>query len=138
MESNDDIQVIDNPDSTTSGAGKKKCKKWDRDSDEESDDASLVLRRSQVLPKCRRRISSEKSSVAEGEVIPSSSRQHRDTEESEGEAEEVDGLLHKKYQVEEELEQMKLKLERMEWDSQARVYRETIQKCVGLFRKAAD
>ena len=37
LESNDDIQVIDNPDSTTSGAGKKKRKKWDRDSDEETD-----------------------------------------------------------------------------------------------------
>ena len=30
MESNDDIQVIDNPDSTTSGAGKKKRKKWEK------------------------------------------------------------------------------------------------------------
>ena len=73
LESNDDIQVIDNSDSTTSGAGKKKHKKWDRDSDEESDDTSLVLRRSQVQTKHRRRISSEKSSVAE-EVILSSSR----------------------------------------------------------------
>ena len=136
MESNDDIQVIDNPDSTTSGAGKKKHKKWDRDSDEESDDASLVLRRSQVQPKCHRRISSENSSVAEGEVIPSSSRQCGDSDESEGKAEEVDRLLRKKYQVEEELKQMKLKLEAMEWDGQAHVYRETIQKCVGLFRKA--
>ena len=114
LESNDDIQVIDNPDSTTSGAGKKKCKKQDRDSDEESDDASLILRRSQVQPKCHHRISSKKSSVAEGEVIPSSSQQHGDTKESEGEAEGVDGLLCKKYQVEEELEQMKLKLEGME------------------------
>ena len=136
LESNDDIQVIDNPDSTTSGAGKKKCKKRDRDSDEESYDTSLILRRSQVQPKCRRRISSEKSSVAEGEVIPSSSRQRRDTEESEAEAEEVDGLLRKKYQVEEELEQMKLKWEGMEWDSQVHIYHKTIQKCVGLFRKA--
>ena len=136
LESNDDIQVIDNPDSTTSGAGKKKHKKWGRDSDEESNDASLVLRRSQVQPKRCHRISSEKSSVAEGEVIPSSSQQHGDTEESEGEAEEVDGLLRKKYQVEEELEQMKLKLEGMEWDGQVCVYRKTIQKCVGLFRKA--
>ena len=76
LESNDDIQVIDNPDSTTSGAGKKKHKKWDRDSDEESDDASLILGRSQVQPRqCRCRISSEKSSVVDGEVIPSSSRQ---------------------------------------------------------------
>ena len=41
LESNDDIQVIDNPDSTTSGAGKEKRKKRDRDSDE-SDDTSLV------------------------------------------------------------------------------------------------
>ena len=64
LESNDDIQVIDNPDSTTSGVGKKKCKKRDRDSDEESDDTSLVLRRSQVQPKRCHRISSEKSSVA--------------------------------------------------------------------------
>ena len=119
MESNDDIQVIDNPDSTTSGAGKKKHKKRDRDSDEESDDASLVLRRSQVQPKRHHRISSEKSSVAEGEVTPSSSRQRGDTKESEAEAEEVDGLLCKKYQVEEELEQMKLKLEGMEWDGRA-------------------
>ena len=103
LESNNDIQVIDNPDSTTSGAGKKKRKKRDRDSDEESDDASLVLRRSQVQPKRRHRISSEKSSVAEGEVIPSSSQQHGDSDESEGEAEGVDGLLCKKYQVEEEL-----------------------------------
>ena len=134
MESNDDIQVIDNPDSTTSGAGKKKCKKWDRDSDEESDDASLVLRRSQVQPKCRHRISSEKSSVA-GEVIPSSSRQHKDSDKSEAEAEEVDGLLRKKYQVEEELEQMKLKMEAMEWDGRACLYCKTIQKCVVLFRK---
>ena len=86
LESNDDIQVIDNPDSTTSGAGKKKSKKQDRESDEESDDASLVLRRSQVQLKCCHRISSEKSSVAE-EVIPSSSRQHRDSDKSEGEAE---------------------------------------------------
>ena len=135
LEPNNDIQVIDNPDSTTSGAGKKKRKKWDRDSDEESEDASLVLRRSQVQLKCHRRISSEKSSVAGEEVILSSFRQHGDTEESEGEAEEFDGLLRKKYQVEEELEQMKLKLEGMEWDGQARIYRETIQKCVGLFRK---
>ena len=134
LESYDDIQVIDNPDSTTSGAGKKKRKKRDRDSDEESDDASLVLRRSQV-PKRHRRISSEKSSVAE-EVISSSSRQRRDSDESEGEAEGVDGLLRKKYQVEEELEQMKLKMEAMEWDTRARGYRETIEKCVVLFRKA--
>ena len=109
LQSNDDIQVIDNPDSTTSGVGKKKHKKRDRDSDEESDDASLVLGRSQVPPKHHRRISSDKSSVAE--VIPSSSRQHGDSYESEGEAEGVDGLLRKKYQVEEELEQMKLKME---------------------------
>ena len=96
LESNDDIQVIDNPDSTTSGVEKKKCEKWDRDSDEESDDASLVLRRSQVQLKCRHRISSEKSSVAE-EVIPSSSWQHGDSDQSEGEAEGVDRLLRKKY-----------------------------------------
>ena len=134
MESNDDIQVIDNPDPTTSGAGKKKHKKQDRDSDKESDDASLVLGRSQVQPKCCRRISSEKSSVVEGEVIPSSSPQCRDTEESE--AEEVDGLLRKKYQVEEELKQMKLKVEGMEWDVRACGYCETIQNCEGLFRKA--
>ena len=132
LESNDDIQVIDNPDSTTSGAGKKKHKKWDRDSDE-SDDASLVVSRSQVLPKRRRRISSDKSSVAE-EVIPSSSRQHGDSDESE--AEGVDGLLRQKYQVEEELEQMKLKMEAMEWDTRPRGYRETIEKGVVLFRKA--
>ena len=69
LESNDDIQVIDNPDSTTSAAGKKKRKKWDRDSDEESHDTLLVLGRSQLPPKCHRRISSDKSSVAE-EVIP--------------------------------------------------------------------
>ena len=136
LESNADIQVIDNPDSTTSGAGKKKHKKQDRDSDEESDDAFLIFGRSQVQLKCRRRISSEKSSVVEGEVIPSSSLQCGDTEESEGEAEEVDGLPCKKYQVEEELEQMKLKVEGMEWDARACGYRETIQKCVGLFRKA--
>ena len=133
LESNDDIQVIDNPDSTTSGAGKKKCKKQDRDSDEESDDALLVLRRSKVQPKHRHRISSEKSSVAE-EVILSSSRQCRDSDESEGEAEGVDGLLRKKYQVEEELEQMKMKA--MEWDTRARGYRETIEKGVVLLRKA--
>ena len=30
---------------------------------------------------------------------------------------------------------MKLKLEAMEWDGRACVYHETIQKCVGLFRK---
>ena len=135
LESNDDIQVIDNPDSTTSGAGKKKRKKQDRDSDEESDDALLVLRRSQVQPKCRRRISSEKSSVAE-EVIPSSCRQHGDSDKSEGEPEGVDGLLRKKYQVEEELKQMKLKMEAMEWDTWAHEYRETIEKGVVLFRKA--
>ena len=134
LESNDDIQVLDNPDSTTSGVGKKKCKKRDRDTDEKSDDASLVLRRSQVQPKHHRRISSEKSSVAE-EVIPSSSRQHGDSDKSEGEAEGVDGLLCKKYQVEEELDQMKLKMEAMEWDTRACRYRETIEKCVVLFRK---
>ena len=132
MESNDDIQVIDNPDSTTSGVGKKKRKKQDRDSDE-SDDASLVLSRSQVPPKCHRRISSDKSSVAE-EVIPSSSQQRGDSDESE--AEGVDGLLHKKYQVEEELEQMKLKMEAMEWDTRVCGYHETIKKGVVLFRKA--
>ena len=95
----------------------------------------LVLRRSQVQPKCCRRISSEKSSVAEGEVIPSSSRQQGDSDESEGEAEEVDRLLRKKYQVEEELKQMKLKMEAMEWDGRVFLYCETIQKCVVLFRK---
>ena len=136
LESNDDIQVIDNPDSTTSGAGKKKHRKRDRDSDEDSDDASLILGRSQVQPmRHRRRISSEKSSVAE-DVQPSSSRLHRDTEESEGEPEEVDGLLRKRDQVEEELEQMKLKVEGMEWENRARRYHESIQKCVGIFRKA--
>ena len=136
LESNDDIQVIDNPDSTTSGAGKKKHRKRDRDSDEDSDDASLILGRSQVQPmRRRRRISSEKSSVAE-DVQPSSSRLCGDTEESEGEPEEVDGLLRKRDQVEEELEQMKLKVEGMEWENRARRYHETIQKCVGIFRKA--
>ena len=135
LESNNDIQVIDNPDSTTSGAGKKKQKKQNRDSDEESDDASLVLSRSQVPTKCCHRISSEKSSVVGGEVLPSSSWQRGDTDESEGEVEEVDGLLRKKSQVEEELKQMKLRLEGMEWETQARGYRETIQKCVGIFRK---
>ena len=135
LESNNDIQVIDNPDSTTSGVGKKKRNKWDRDSDEESDDASLVLGRSQVPLKHRGRISSDKSSVAE-EVIPSSSQQRGDSDESEGEAEGVDGLLCKKYQVEEELEQMKLKMEAMEWDTRVRGYRETIEKGVVLFRKA--
>ena len=89
-----------------------------------------------MQPKCRHRISSEKSSVVEGEVIPSSSRQCGDTEESEGEAEEVDELLCKKYQVEEELEEMKLKLEGMEWDGQARRYHETIQKCVAPPKKS--
>ena len=102
---------------------------------EESDDASLVLRRSQVPPKRPCRISSEKSSVAE-EVIPSSSQQCGDSNESEGEAEGVDGLLCKKYQVEEEFEQMKLKMEAMEWDTRVRGYRETIEKGVVLFRKA--
>ena len=119
LESNDDIEVIDNPDSTTSGAGKKKHRKRDRDSDEDSDDASLILGRSQVQPMWRhRRISSEKSSVAE-DVQPSSSRLCGDTEESEGEPEEVDELLHKRDQVEEELEQMKLKVEGMEWENRA-------------------
>ena len=84
--------------------------------------------------RCHRRISSQKSSVAE-DVQPSSSQQHGDTEESEGEPEEVDGLLHKRDQVEEELEQMKLKVEGMEWENRARQYQETIQKCVGIFRK---
>ena len=136
LESNDDIQVIDNPDSTTSGVGKKKHRKRDRDSDEDSDDASLILGRSQVQPMwCRHRISSEKSSVAE-DVQPSSSRLRGDTEESEGEPEEVDGLLCKRYQVEEELEQMKLKVEGMEWENRACRYHKSIQKCVGIFRKA--
>ena len=135
LESNDDIQVIDNPDSTTSGVGKKKHRKRDRDSDEDSDDASLILGRSQVQPmRCCRRISSEKSLVAE-DVQPSSSRLRGDTEESEGEPEEVDGLLCKRDQVEEELKQMKLKVEGMEWENRARRYHETIQKCVEIFRK---
>ena len=126
LESNDDIQVIDNPDSTTSGAGKKKHRKRDRDSDEDSDDASLILGRSQVQPMWRHcRISSEKSLVAE-DVQPSSSWLHGDTEESEGEPEEVEGLLHKRDQVEEELEQMKLKVEGMEWENRARRYHESI------------
>ena len=132
LESNDDIQIIDNPDSTTSGVEKKKHKKRDRDSDE-SDDASLVLSRSQVPPKHHHRISSDKSSVAE-EVIPSSSLQRGDSNESE--AEGVDGLLRKRYQVEEELEQMKLKMEAIEWDTRVHGYHETIEKGVVLFRKA--
>ena len=82
----------------------------------------------------RRRISSENSSVAD--VQPSSSRQRRDTEESEGEPEEVDGLLRKRDQVAVELQQMKLKVEGMELENRARWYYETIQKCVGIFRKA--
>ena len=136
LEANDDIQVIDNPNSTTSGAGKKKHRKRDRDSDEDSDDASLILVRSQVQPMWRRhRISSEKSSVAE-DVQPSSSWQCGDTEESEGEPEDVDGILCKRDQVEEELHQMKLKVEGMEWENRARRYHKTIQKCVGIFRKA--
>ena len=82
------------------------------------------------------RISSEKSSVVDGEVIPSSSQQCGDTEESEGDPEDIDRLLHKRDQVEEELEQMKLKVEGMEWENQTHEYCETIQKCVGIFRKA--
>ena len=137
LETNDDIQVIDNPDSTTSGAGMKKHRKLDRDSDEESDDASLILARSQVQPMWRRhRISSEKSSIVGEEVILSSSRQRGDTEESEGEPEDIDRLLCKRDQVEEELKQMKLKVEGMEWENLAHGYRENIQKCVGIFRKA--
>ena len=94
--------------------GKKKRRKRDRDSDEDSDDASLILARSQVQPMRRHhRISSEKSLVAE-DVQPSSSQQHGDTEESEGEPEDVDGLVRKRYQVEEELQEMKLKVEGME------------------------
>ena len=31
---------------------------------------------------------------------------------------------------------MKLKVEGMEWENRARRYHETIQKCVGIFRKA--
>ena len=136
LESNDDIQVIDNPDCTTSGAGKKKHRKRDRDSDEDSDDASLILGRSQVQPMRRhRKISSEKSSVAE-DVQLSSSQLRGDTEESEGEPEEVDGLLCKRDQVEEELKQMKLKVKGMEWENRTCRYHETIQKCVGIFRKA--
>ena len=87
------------------------------------------------LRQCHHRISSEKSSLVE-EVIPTSSRQCGDTEESEGEPEDIDGLLCKRDQVEEELEQMKLKVEGMEWENWARGYHETIQKCVGIFRKA--
>ena len=57
-----------------------------------------------------------------------------DTKESE--AEDVDGLLRKRDQVEEELKQMKLKVEGMEWDDPGCRYRETIQKCVRIFRRA--
>ena len=136
LETNNDIQVIDNPDSTTSGAGKKKHRKRDRDSDEESDDASLILARSQVQPMRRRhRIGSEKSSVAE-DVLLSSSQQRGDTEESEGKLKTLTDSYARGDQVEEELQQMKLKVEGMEWENRARRYHETIQKCVGIFRKA--
>ena len=83
-------------------------------------------------PKHRCRISSDKSSVAE-EVIPLSSWQCGYSKENETEG--VDRLLCKKYQVEEELEQMKLKMEAMEWDTRVRRYQETIEKGVVLFRK---
>ena len=85
-------------------------------------------------PKRHHRISSDKSSVAE-EVILSSSRQRGDSNESE--AEGVDGLLCKKYQVEEELERMKLKMEAMEWDTRVRIPRNHREGCSVIQKSAA-
>ena len=149
LESNsEDVQVIEDPDSTT-GVGKKKKKKEkkrnievvemgdDDENDEEDDDRVYALLGKSQTSKRRRRISSERSSVA---VDGGGSKRV----ESEGdlllpeisEDKDLDTLRQERDEVEEKLKETRRKLEEIMWDDKARSYHDVVRVCVQRFHKA--
>ena len=127
IERTNDIVIIDNPDSTTSGTKMKKKKTTKRleDSDKELN-ASEVLAWSQRPPK-RHRISSKRSSTAL--YKPLSPKDQQSGEES-GNEDEVNRLLHECDAVSEKLAEMKRKMEGLEWTEWACGYQSTIEKSI--------
>ena len=149
LESNsEEVQVIEDPDSTTGEGQKKKKKKSKRDrevedvvhnnedDEEEEDLAYAFLGKSQVASstKRRRRISSDKSSAVDaGKCVESESDiLVADT----GEEKDWQTLMQEKDDVEEQLNKMKRKLEELMWDERARGYHDIVRVCVQRFHKA--
>ena len=149
LESNsEDVQVIEDPDSTTS-VGKKKKKKQkkrnievvemgdDDENDEEDDDRIYALLGKSQTSKRRRRISSGKSSVA----VDGGGSKHV---ESEGdlllpeisEDKDLDTLRQERDEVEEKLKETRRKLEEILWDDKARSYHDVVRVRVQCFHKA--
>ena len=144
LESNsEEVQIIENPDSTT-GAGKKKKNKRDRkveeladgDFDDDNDYAYMIFGRSQIAssPKRRHRISNDKSSAWEGgkrvesesDIVVADIVKENDWQT----------LLQEKDDVEEQLNKAKRRLEELMWDERARGYHEVVKICVQCFHKA--
>ena len=148
LESNsEEVQVIEDPDSTT-GVGKKKKKKekkkrdievveaGDDDDDDDDDRVYAVLGKSQTV-KRRRRISSEKSSGA----VEGGGSKRVDSEgdpllPENSEDKDLDTLRQERDDVEEKLQETKRKLEEVMWDERARGYHEVVRVCVQRFHKA--
>ena len=150
LESNsEDMQVIENLDSTM-GAGKKKKKKEknkrdrevggadEEDEDDDDDNVYTILGRSQIASSLKHhcRISSDKSSAVDGDggkhVESKSDIVAAET------AEEKDWftLRQEKDNVQEKLNKTKRKLEELVWDKRARGYVEVVKVCVQCFHKA--
>ena len=147
LESNgEDVQVIEDPDSTT-GVGKKKKKKQKKkrdidvvevgDDDDDDDDRVYALLGKSQTAKRHRRISSKKSSVA---VDGGASKRV----ESEGdlllpevsEDKDLDTMRQERDEVEEKLKETRRKLEEILWDDKARSYHDVVRVRVQLFHKA--
>ena len=131
IEGTDDIVVLDDPDSTTSGTKMKKKKKTTKrleESDKDSN-ASEVLSRSQ-RPKKRHHISSNRSSALYELPSPNAQQSGEET------GDEVNRLLNERDEVAEKLLAMQRKMEGLEWAERVRVYKDTIEKSVVLFRLA--
>ena len=111
----------------------------DEDYDDDDDDNFYtVLGRSQIAssPKCRHRISSNKSSAVEGGggkcVESESDIVVTDTAEEK----DLHTLRQERDDVEEQLNRTKRKLEELMWDERARGYHKVVKICVQRFHKA--
>ena len=150
LESNsEEVQVIEDPDSTT-GEGKKKKKKKQKKrdievvetgDDDEDDDKRVyaLLGKSQTASKRVRRISSEKSENSSLLVDDGVSK----LVESEGEQlpdipddKDLEQLRQERDEVEEKLKETRRKLEAITWDDKARCYHDTVRVWVQRYHKA--
>ena len=150
LESNsEEVQGIEDPDSTT-GVGKKKKKKQkkkrdidmvevgdDDENDDDDDDRVYTLLGKSQTGKRRHRISSKKSSVA----VEGGGSKRVDSEgdpllPENSEDKDLDTLRQERDQVEEKLHETKRKLEELMWDERARGYHEVVRVYVQRFHKA--